>query len=60
MPYSVWGPRKSSLNSRLMRGEIKDFPGKEIGKKIPTALFRYFQRSGRPFVPPHRETFFFS
>ena len=39
-----------SQNSRSSVGEIKDFPGKELGKKISEASLSYFQRLGRPQV----------
>lgn len=41
--FSVWGPRKSSLNSRFKLGEIKDFLEKKE-KRITKTSFRYFQK----------------
>lgn len=35
MMFSVWRSREPSSNNRFKVGELKDFPGKEIGKEIP-------------------------
>lgn len=38
--FGVWGPRKSSLNSRFKLGKIKEFLEKKE-KRITKASFRY-------------------